>query len=307
MKPKNISLTVLITLCLVVIPPFISSCSKDSPEGFVGMDKSLEMVMETADMEPPAAAPPSPMTGTSDDASIPAMERKVIKRAELDIEVKDSKEAFSSVQDIINEVDGFIADSSSYKSDAGSLSYEVTLRVTPDRFDSVIDRISDLGELEYEHISGEDITEMYYDIEGRLKVKRRSEESLLAIMSTRTTNLQDLLAVEKELARVREEIETLEGKLRYYDNLVGLSTITVSLFEPEPITAGRNFLSPIKDALGDSVEVLARSVGGLIIIFMAILPWAIVAVIVFLIIRTIVRKRREKNPSPAKASDAKKS
>ena len=305
MKSKNLPLIILITLSLITIPLFISSCGKDSPEGFMEMEKTMEMSMETGDMMEPAAPPP-PGTGAGDDISAPAMERKIIKRAELDIEVKDSSDAFMNVQDIIDEADGFIADSSSYKSEAGNLSYEVTIRVTPDRFDSVIDRISELGELEYQHISGEDITEMYYDIEGRLKVKRQSEESLLAIMSTRTNNLQDLLAVEKELARVREEIETLEGKLRYFDNLVGLSTITVTLFEPEPISTGRNALKPIKDALGDSVEILARSVGGLIIIFMAVLPWAIVGVIIFLIIRAIVRKRREKT-QPTQAVQAKKS
>lgn len=304
MKSGNRLLIVLMTLCLVTIPPLISSCGKSSPEGSVEMERSFDVLMESAEMEPPPAAPAT--TGAGDDATSPVMERMIIKRAELDIEVEDSGAAFTSVQDIISEADGFIADSSSYKSESGSISYDVTLRVTPEHFNSVIDRISELGELEYQHISGEDITEMYYDIEGRLAVKRQSEESLLAIMSTRTTNLQDLLAVEKELARVREEIETLEGKLRYYDNLVGLSTITVSLFEPEPITAGRNFLSPIKDALGDSVEVMARSVGGLIIIFMAVLPWAIVGVIIFLIIRAIVRKRREKT-QPTQAVQAKKS
>ena len=304
MKSRNKPLIVFVALCLITIPLFISSCGKDSPEGFMAMDKSMELVMETADMMEPAPAPPG--SGMDDGAPTPTMERKIIKRAELDIKVKDSGEAFMSVQDIVDEVNGFIADSSSYKSEAGNLSYEVTLRVTPDRFDSVIERISGLGELEYQHISGEDITETYYDIEGRLKVKRQSEESLLAILSTRTNNLQDLLAVEKELARVREEIETLEGKLRYFDNLVGLSTITVTIFEPEPISTGRNALKPIKDALGDSVEVLARSVGGLIILFMAVLPWAVLGVIFFLIIRAIVRKRREKT-QPAQAAEAKKS
>jgi len=306
MKSKNTSRIVLTIACLAMSLLLICACGSDSPEGFMEMDKAMEpALMETSDMmEPPVPAPPG--GGAGDDISSPAMERKIIKRAELDIEVKDSGEAFMSVQDIINEAGGFIADSSSYKSESGNLSYEMTLRVTPDHFDTVIDRITGLGELEYQHISGEDITEIYYDIEGRLKVKRQSEESLLAILSTRTNNLQDLLAVEKELARVREEIETLEGKLRYYDNLVGLSTITVSLYEPEPITAGRNALKPIKDALGDSVEVLARSVGALIILVVAVLPWAIIIVLAFLAIRAIVRKRKEKTKS-AQSAEAKKS
>lgn len=304
MKFKNMPLVILAALCLITIPLFISSCGKDSPEGFMDMSKSMEPAIESVEMFEPA--PAAPVTGMDDVTTTPAMERKIIKRAELDIEVNDSSEAFMNVQDIIDEADGFIADSASYKSDAGKISYEVTLRVTPDLFDSVIERISGLGELDYQHISGEDITETYYDIEGRLKVKRQSEESLLAILSTRTNNLQDLLAVEKELARVREEIETLEGKLRYFDNLVGLSTISVTIYEPEPISTGRNALKPIKDALGDSVEVLARSVGGLIIIFMAVLPWAAVGVVIFLIIRAIVRKRKER-ATPTQAAKTKKS
>jgi len=306
MESKNRLMALLTILVLITTLFVISSCGSESPEGFMEMDKAMEpALMETSDMmEPPPA--PAPGSGAEDDMTAPGMERKIIRRADLDIEVKDSGEAFTSVQNITEEASGFIADSSSYKTDSGKLTYEVTLRVTPDHFDTVIDRITELGELDYQHISGEDITETYYDIEGRLKVKRRSEESLLAILSTRTNNLQDLLAVEKELARVREEIETLEGKLRYYDNLVGLSTITVTIYEPEPISTGRNALKPIKDALGDSVEVLARSVGSLIIIFMALLPWAVLGVIVFLIIRAIVKKRKEKAKSP-QAANAKKS
>ena len=59
------------------------------------------------------------------------------------------------------------------------------------------------------------------------------EERLLEMLKTKTGKVSDLLQVEKELARVREQIEQMQGELKYYDALVQYATVTISLAEKD--------------------------------------------------------------------------
>jgi hypothetical protein len=70
---------------------------------------------------------------------------------------------------------------------------------------------------------------------------RRLETRLIDLLATRTGKLKDVLDVERELARAREEIERYEGRLRYLRAHATLSTLTISLHEPLPVVgrAGR--------------------------------------------------------------------
>jgi hypothetical protein len=175
------------------------------------------------------------------------------------------------------------------------MSGDVTIRIPPDSFVPLIDKIKVLGDLEYQRISGEDITKEYYDLEARLKSKEDTERRLLELLSKQTKSVKDILEVEIELGRVREEIESMRGTLRYYDNLVGLSTVHLNMYEPEPLalSASRIF-GPIKEALRDSLVMLSESFAAMIYFIMVIIPWLALGIVLFYIIRALVRKSREK-------------
>src|SRR5262249_7805155 len=89
------------------------------------------------------------------------------------------------------------------------------------------------GELKSQRIGSQDITKQYTDIESRLRAARAMEERLLGIIKTGKGEIKDLLQAEKELGVWRTKIEELEGELRYYSNLVALSTLTITLVEKE--------------------------------------------------------------------------
>src|SRR5262249_56539617 len=93
------------------------------------------------------------------------------------------------------------------------------------------------GELKSQRIGSQDITKQYTDLESRLKAARTMEERLLKIIKEGKGEIKDLLLAEKELGVWRTKIEELEGELRYYSNLVALSTLAVNLVEKEIRTA----------------------------------------------------------------------
>ena len=102
--------------------------------------------------------------------------------------------------------------------------------------------------------------------------------------------MSEVLSVEREIARVVEEIEQAEGERRYYDNLVSLSTITLSLYEPNSmVTPGA--LDPIIDALRGSLRTMSESLAGLIQLGSGLLPWLLALYLAFRFVRWRIRPR----------------
>jgi len=175
-----------------------------------------------------AANPPSP-TGAMAFA-----QRKVIMTGDLTLEVRNVEESGKRLAALASELGGFIAASSLTRDDRGGLEAQVTLRVPQLLFDRAIEQIEKLGTVEHKNLQGQDVTAQFVDLQARMKSRKVHEERILAIMR-RASKLDDLLRLEQELARIRTEIEQMEGQLRYLSDQVSLSTITVHLHGHTPI------------------------------------------------------------------------
>jgi hypothetical protein len=300
---KRTALALLLILSISLFAAFSCSSKESAREPVVTdeeADKGLAMGPGmTGALVPEAAPPPTDTTGATPPPAPGEMyEQKIIKTADIRIEVKDFKKALAEVQTILREVaptdrDGYIANSSSTKSDSGATTGTVVIRIVPGKFDLFIEKLMAVGDVKSQQITGEDITKEYYDLLGSLDVKEGMETRLLQLLATRTNNVADLLEVERELGRVRGEINNIKGTIRYYDNLVGKSTVNVTLSEPEPVVSGiGGFWRPIKNALRDSLEIFGKSIGVLIGFIAVSLPWIVVAFIAFYLIRRNVRKKR---------------
>lgn len=225
----------------------------------------------------PRAAPGSLMpkytektvsVGTSESQYTDAdTERKIIQRASLSIEVKDFQSSSDAVIDIVERSNGFISDSHSYVTDTGRKRGSITIRIPADRFIAVIDEIECVGNVKSKDTSGEDVTEEYIDLKARLNNSERQEQRLLEILDM-AKEVKEVLEVEREVWRVRTEIERLTGRIKYLENRVELATITVSLYEPEPITHSWGIRDAIRSAFGGFVSVIR----GLIILVGYALP-----------------------------------
>jgi len=145
-------------------------------------------------------------------------------------------------------------------------------------------------------VASEDVGEEFVDVNVRLENGRRLERRLLQLLDTRTGKLEEVLAVERELARVREEVERLEGRVRFLRNRADLGTLTISVHEPMPLLSnysGQNvLLQSVKQAWQNFVGLVA----GLIASLGIIIPVAVVAAAVWFGIR---RRRASRTSTSA--------
>jgi len=217
-------------------------------------------------------------------------ERKIIQRASLSIEVEDFQASSDALIKIVERSGGFVSDSYSYVTDTGHKRGDITLRVPTDEFLPVIVEIEQIGTVKSKHISGEDVTEEYIDLTARLNNSKRQEKRLLEILDI-AEDVEDVLDVERELERVRNDIERLTGRITYLENRAELATISVALYEPEPITHSWG----IRDAFRDAFEAFVSVIRGLIILVGYALPLLILVGLGWLFKSKLMPKlRREK-------------
>ncbi|MGH9966727.1 MAG: DUF4349 domain-containing protein [Pyrinomonadaceae bacterium] len=207
-----------------------------------------------------------------------AMNRKILRNADLTLEVAAPAEAQRKITSIAESLGGFVVTSESKQRDSGdpaNQELEVTLavRIPALQFGSALDQIRATGSrVIQEKISGQDVTEEFIDLEARIKTQKALELQFLEIMK-QANKVADALEVQRQIADVRTEIEKLEGRKRFLENRASLSTITVSLQTPAAMavnTAG--FGRNMKEAVADSVAVASAIVLFLIRFVIVMVP-----------------------------------
>src|SRR5437660_748305 len=158
-------------------------------------------------------------------------QRKIIRNGEMEFEVDSFDTSFLQISKIVGEEQGFVSSTNSEKLPNGKVRGTVVVRVPPEHLDTLVLKLRALGDLKSQKISAQDVTKAYYDIESELKAARAMEERLLNIIKSGKGEIKDLLAAEKELGVYRTKIEKFEGEIRYYNNLVSFSTLSITSVE----------------------------------------------------------------------------
>jgi len=194
---------------------------------------------ETTESEAFAATPESPTNAeeagkTRGESPAPALaNRKLIRNAIVELEILSFDNAVQKITAVANEEHGYIATTDSEKQANGKLRGQVVVKVLPENLDLFLQKIRTLGELKKQTLGTEDVTKAYFDTDARLKNAHVMEQRLIDMLKTKTGKVSDLLQVEKELGRVREEIEKMQGELKYWDSQVQFATVTISLAEKD--------------------------------------------------------------------------
>jgi hypothetical protein len=175
--------------------------------------------------ETPAESAPSPSTVG------PTANRKLIRNATAELEVASFDDSVLKITAFAGEEKGYVSTTSSEKQANGKLRGEIVVKVLPESLDRFLGKLRGIGELKNQALTTEDVTKSYFDTESRLKNARLMEQRLIEILKTKSKDVADLLEVEKELARVREQIETMQGELKFMDSQVAFATVTITLAE----------------------------------------------------------------------------
>ena len=168
---------------------------------------------------------------TSASITLETTERQVISTASVSLEVEDVRAAVSQVRLVAESLGGFVEQLSS-SGDPDRSQATMTVRVPQLQFFTALVEIEELGEVRRENVGSEDVSEQFIDLEAHLKSSLRQEQSLLSLLE-KTQTVGEILALERELSRVRAEIERLQGQINFLERRVELATISVTLFPPE--------------------------------------------------------------------------
>lgn len=193
-----------------------------------------------------------------------AAERMVIYNANMKIAVQDPVSAMEAVIKMAENSGGFVVQSNTYKSrtDKGEFpTASLTVRVPSGQLDSIIDAIKELTlnpstDVIFENVSGQDVTSEYTDLTSRLRNLEAAEAQLVELMET-AQDAEDVLAIFNELTYYRGEIEVVKGRMKYLEESVDLSAISVEIVAKESV-------QPVKVGEWEPQGTVARAVEALI-------------------------------------------
>lgn len=191
-----------------------------------------------------------------------AADRKIIRNADLTMEVASTADTQHRIVSIAEAHGGFVVTSEAKQRDskepaARTLDIKLVVRIPEDRFGSALDQIRGLtSNLTEEKVTGQDVTEEFIDLEARIRTQKALEAQFLQIMR-QTGKIVDALEVQRQIAEVRSDIERLEGRKRFLENRSSLSTITVNIVAPKPmvVVPASGFRQSVRDAVSESVDV----------------------------------------------------
>lgn len=232
---------------------------------------------------------------------VQAVDRKIIRNANLTLEVASPSDVQPKIVSIAESHQGFVVTSEATQQTAGDKSKpEITVnlivRVPASQFNQVMEEIRAVGTRKIqEKVTGQDVTEEFMDLEARIKNQKALEVQFLEIMK-RAGKVDDALSVQTELAEVRTEIEKLEGRRRFLANQASLSTINVTLQPPAQIVNATGFWYSVRTAFSDGVDVAAEIILFLIRAIIALMPILVLIVLPLALLAKlgirIVRRRR---------------
>lgn len=259
----------LISALVITLGLFSTSCSENQAPS----EKYISKDAELAPMNAAAQSVEYKQKKQLDN-------RKLIWTADLEFQVKNLNRSTEKINAMSDKFDGFVSDmvltNNSYR-----ISNTITVRVPNAKFQMLISAIK--GEsifLDRSDISSEDVTEEYVDIEARLKAKREVRDRYIEVLQTKTGSVKDIIEAEEAIRVITEEIEAKEGRLRYLNDRVSLSTVTITMYEKvKYVDSPERFEKDYSDKVGESFGTGWEAIKVILLGFISVWPLIILGLI----------------------------
>ncbi|SRR6266446_81777 len=279
MRPiAKLFLTAALTVAACTAVPQPETQERVDAQGYSGTGVQGEVDLLAATSVPMVAQQKAVATGNAPlflRSSVAA--GMVIRTGQTSIEVDSLERAVAQVRLLAGRIGGFVANTTMQTGQGQLRSASLEVKIPADRFDDGLGGLASLGKLESVNVNAEDVGEEFTDVTARVGNARRLEARLIDLLATRTGKLKDVLDVERELARVREEIDRYEGRLRYLRAHAMLSTLTIYVHEPVPVV-GRAGSSVIGEAFKQAWRNFVGLVAAMIRSLGIVIPVAVLVV-----------------------------
>jgi hypothetical protein len=240
----------------------------------------------------PAAAPVASDIGTILGTGI---ETKIIKTGTATIEVKDVTASADALKALAVQKGGYLSSSNIQKNTNNRLYAMVVIRVPQAQFDSTMEGVKTVGTVKSIATSGQDVTEEYVDVQAQKTSYQNQLAQYNAIMK-KADKIEDVIKIQAQINLVQTALDRIEGRIRYLDSRIDLSTITVNLQEPEPVggETGHSFITAINEGIAGFLGMI----DALIIIIFTFLPLLIIGGAAYGVYRWRKNKNVQTSPSP---------
>lgn len=263
-----------------------------------------------------AAPSPEDGSGNATSPSAKGSDSLIIRNAAMEIRVDDVDAALAALRVAIAKSGGEIADMSMTAGDPGPIPLDsgsapvagpstayVTVRVPSDRLADLEVAVAKLGRVLTQSASSSDVTEQAVDMEARLK-NLRAEEARLRSLFNRTDDVSDLLEVERELSRVRGEIEAMEAQLTYLERQAARATLTVTLSEPGPVVQPAGTSWGLREAVTRGIQATVALLAATVTAAIPIAVFGAIAFAVWLLIHAVLARKRARAHDASSTGDS---
>jgi hypothetical protein len=229
----------------------------------------------------------------------PAAERKVRKEASLTLAVAKVEEASNTVEALVKDAGGFVASNNLSTLDGGSKAAQLAVRVPVDRFESVLGRLSRLGEVTAKSVTGEDITEQVSDAEQAEQVLGGDVRATEAELKARERDARDVWRRQQEIRNLRIQLAQTRARLALLRKQSALSAITITLEEKKPkaiaVRPPRDgFLADMAEAGRAAVTTFQTAARLPVVLLIWVLAYAPLWVPLLIVYRVLARGQQQR-------------
>jgi len=267
--PKSV---LMVVFCLWMA--CLAGCSQGDNSSFSGSSPSSVILASVASDTARNITTAEKTTNSAGESH----KRKLVYSGDVRIEVKDFQEVEKGLPGKVEQLGGFVGSYTESRRDQKERSGTWIVRVPVDQFSPLLEWLDTNFYVVEKSVKSKDVTEEFVDLESRLSNKRKTELRLTEHLAKSTSKLTEILEMEKEIERVREEIERIEGRLSLLRDQSELSTLSIRAESRAPFVAGKSpsTIGEIGTVFYNSWWAVGRMIYGLIVLLVATLPFVLV-------------------------------
>lgn len=250
----------------------------------------------SADTNQPASVPAQP-AAAGEANKVPTASRALRITTDTTVASADVAATVQALRTAVVEAGGYVSDLRTSGTEAQSKTADLEARIPVDKLGSFRAKLSGYGEVLADNEKAEDVTEQRTDLKARLRNARAQEKRLLDLLSDRTGSLADVIAAEKALAEVREQVERLEAQEQLLEGQISHATVKIR------IVANREIASPsasgrVRHAASQGITYLGKAAVGLVVIALTLGPTALLMLAIGATMYFVIRKLQKKFGRP---------
>lgn len=247
----------------------------------------------------------SDTTSTVADLRTPPSERAVISTGTVSLRSKDVAEARREVQRVVDAQGGDITDENTETDDEGATSYSrLVVRVPSAKFNAAMVALEEAAEFRSSNRGAKDVTTEVIDTDVRVRAQESSLKRVELLLS-RAQSLKDIIWIESQLTSRQAELDSMKSQQAWLRDQTSFSTITVditAIAEKDKVEEEKKTETGFLAGLDGGMKAMGASLSAIATVVGALLPFAVLLLVLGLPVWLLVRRRRTTQPATADAS-----